>query len=103
MPEIMNLNHQEDQTFLKRLTTIVEANPGDENFGVSELAEKSGLSRSRLYFRVKSITQKSVSQFIREIRMKKALRQGYTFISFSVGNFIQKMPSKTWRHFHSCL
>ena len=59
--------------FLSRLTSIVEANMADENFGVSELAQKIGMSRSRLYFRVKSSSQKSVSQFIREIRLNKAM------------------------------
>lgn len=59
--------------FLDRLTSIVEANLGDEDFGVSELAEKSGMSRSRLYFRIKTTTQKTASQFIREFRLNKAL------------------------------
>lgn len=59
--------------FLDRLTSIVEANLGDEDFGVSELAEKTGYSRSRLYFKVKSTTQKTASQFIRDLRLNKAL------------------------------
>ena len=69
----MNSNSATDNAFFDRLTAIVEANLGDENFGVSELAQKAGMSRSRLYFRVKSVTQKTVSQFIREIRLNKAL------------------------------
>lgn len=58
--------------FLDRLTSIVEANLGDEDFGVSELAEKSGYSRSRLYSRIKSTTQKTASQFIRDFRLNRA-------------------------------
>ena len=87
----MNSSTGNDKTFLNRLTSIVEANLGDENFGVSELADKLGISRSRLYFRVKSLTQKSVSQFIREIRLNKALellnQSGLTVseISYRVG------------------
>jgi len=52
----------------------VEANLGDENFGVSELAQKIGMSRSQLFLRVKSDTGKSVSQFIREIRLNKGFK-----------------------------
>ena len=69
----MNPNSGNNKAFLSRLTTIVEANLGDENLGVSELAHKIGMSRSYLYLRIKSITKKSVSQFIREIRLNKAL------------------------------
>lgn len=68
----MNLNSRDEDVFLKRLTAIVEANLSDERFGVSELAEKTGMSRSFLHRRLKGLTNQSVSQFIREIRLKKA-------------------------------
>ncbi len=42
-------------------------------FGVSALAEELGISRSELYRRVREAEQKSASQFIREIRLDKAL------------------------------
>ena len=45
---------------------IVEANLGDENFGVNELAEKAGLSRSQVHRKLKSTLNKSISQFIRD-------------------------------------
>ncbi len=70
----MNSNVGNNKVFFNRLTSIVESYLEDENFGVSELAQEIGLSRSQLYFRVKSDTGKSVSQFIREIRLNKALQ-----------------------------
>jgi len=45
----------------------------DERFGVSELAGKMNMSRKTLYRRIKSLTGKSVSQFIRNSRLNKAL------------------------------
>ena len=68
----MNFNSGDGQTFLIRLTSIVEANLSDENFGVSELAKKIGLSRSQIHRKLKSVCNKSVSQFIREVRLEKA-------------------------------
>ncbi len=68
----MNLSSREDDVFLKRLTAIVEANLSDERFGVKELAVKMGISRSQIHRKLKSKTKQSVSQFIREIRLKKA-------------------------------
>ncbi|HYQ56140.1 MAG TPA: helix-turn-helix domain-containing protein [Draconibacterium sp.] len=87
----MEQNSQNGQEFLARLSKIVEANLSDEHFGVSELAKEIGLSRSQLYLRVKSITKKSVSQFIREIRLNKALEllrqtdQHVSEVSYNVG------------------
>ena len=68
----MPVSSHGDQNFIKRLTAIVEANLNDEKFGVNELAEKTGLSRSQIHRKLKSICNKSVSQFIREIRLEKA-------------------------------
>jgi len=59
--------------FLKKLTEIVEANLGNEQFGVSELAREMGMSRSNLHRKVKAVENTSVSQLIRKIRLRKAL------------------------------
>jgi len=80
----VNLNSGNDQAFLNRLTAIVEANLSNEQFGVNELTAKTGLSRSQIHRRLKSSCNKSVSQFIREARLKKAkefLEQGNLTVS----------------------
>lgn len=61
-----------DQKLLKKLVSIINTNLQNEQFGISELAQESGLSKSQLNRRLKSITGKSPSQFIREYRLKKA-------------------------------
>lgn len=61
-----------EQQFINRLTEITFANLHNEQFGVNELAAKTGLSRSQIHRRLKSISNKSVSQFIREVRLEKA-------------------------------
>ncbi len=68
----MNSNNENDKAFLNRLTSIVEANLSDENFGVNELAKEVGLSRSQIHRKLKSVCNKSVSQFLREVRLDKA-------------------------------
>ena len=75
----MSLEHTGQGTFLRKLSSLIEANLENERFGVSELARETGMSRSNLHRKVKSITGNSVSQLIREIRLKKAmelLKQG---------------------------
>ena len=61
------------QNFVQKLTEIVETNLKNEQFGVNELAREMGISRSSLYTKVKSITKKSASRFINEVRLKKAM------------------------------
>jgi len=73
-----------EQQFLNRATEITEANLQNEQFGVNELAEKLGMSRATLHRKIKSNTKLSVSQFICQIRLKKALellKQNSTTIS----------------------
>ena len=56
------------------LTNIVIAILNNENFGVENLAEESGISRITIYRKLKSIRNPDVSQFIREIRLQRAMR-----------------------------
>lgn len=62
-----------EQQFLEKLTEIIDVNLHNEEFGVSELASELGMSRVTLHRKVKSIIKKSVSEFIREARLKRAL------------------------------
>ncbi len=68
MPEIRSI----DKNFLQRITEIIEENISKEQFGVSELADEVGMSRSNLLRRVKKLTNLSVSQFIRNVRLEHA-------------------------------
>ena len=62
-----------DKTFLRKLSIVLEDNLDNENFGVSELAEEIGMSRSNLLRKVKSSTGVSASQYIRQFRLEKGM------------------------------
>ncbi len=62
-----------DQIFIGKLSEIILANLGDENFGAKELADQSGVSQYTLSQVLHSITGKAINQFIRETRLQKAL------------------------------
>lgn len=64
-------NHTNDE-LIRKLTEIVIDNLTNEQFGVSALAAEMGMSRSNLHRKVTLITNKSLSQFIREIRLNEA-------------------------------
>jgi len=65
--------HQNEE-LIQKLTQIVLDNLDNEQFGVSELARQVGMNRSHLYRKVILLTKKSLSQFIREIRLSAALK-----------------------------
>ncbi|RAV98973.1 AraC family transcriptional regulator [Pseudochryseolinea flava] len=69
MPELS----PSDQEFISQLNAFVDENIANEQFGVTELADLMSMSRSNLLRKVKKITNLSVSQLIREIRLKKSM------------------------------
>lgn len=80
-----------DKEFIQKLLSYINENIGNSNLGVEELASHLNLSRSQLYRKVKALTDKTVSEFIRKIRLERAkqiLEKGNKNISeacYSVG------------------
>ncbi|QBA63828.1 helix-turn-helix domain-containing protein [Muriicola soli] len=70
--------------FISRARNLVFDNLLNPQFGVEMLAAELGISRSELYKRIKKFENKSASQFIREIRLEKALELLRTD-SYSIG------------------
>ncbi len=70
----MTNGNSSNQQFLKKLDEIIEANLTNEKFTVPELASKMGMSRYTLHRKVVEATKLSVSQYIRQIRLKNAMK-----------------------------
>jgi signal transduction histidine kinase/ligand-binding sensor domain-containing protein/AraC-like DNA-binding protein len=62
----------EDEKFIKKLMSTIEANISDSGFGVEQLSEEMAMSASYLYRRVKSLTRLSTHDVIKKYRLKKA-------------------------------
>jgi AraC-like DNA-binding protein len=92
-----------DQQILKKAFEIVENNIADSLFGVEKMAEEIGMSRTSLHRKLKSITGFPPSDFIRNVRLKRAaalLRSqadSVTQIGFSVGFEDQSYFSKSFK------
>jgi TolB-like protein/AraC-like DNA-binding protein len=69
----MSLRQSGENEFLNRLTAITEANLTNVKFGVSDLAREMGMSRSNLHRKLKSASGLSISQFMRKIRLERAM------------------------------
>ena len=74
--------------FISRARQVVLDNLLNPQFGVSALAKELGISRSELYRRIKEGEQKSASQFIREIRLERALELATSTDVASLSDYI---------------
>ena len=70
-------NNQEgfgqSRTFIEKVEQIVEKNLQNQMFEITELASQVGISRSSLQRKIKKTVNMSPSEFIREVRLKKAI------------------------------
>lgn len=61
--------------FIKKAVECVRANIANENFGKEEFASALALSQSLLYKKIKALTNLSVVEFIRSIRLNYAMEK----------------------------
>ena len=80
-----------DEAFVNKLIEVIEKNLSESDLDADRLMKEMGMSRSNLYRKLKALTNQSVHEFIRMVRLKKAselLRNGEANVSevaFSVG------------------
>jgi TolB-like protein/AraC-like DNA-binding protein len=69
----MNQLASNDLAFKRKLTDIILANLENENFGAKELASQTGMSSFKLNCKLRLIAQKTINQYIREVRLQRAM------------------------------
>lgn len=75
LTEATDLVHTEkDKEFMNKLLTLIENNIKDPDLDVDFICDNLYISRTKLYNKIKSITEQSVGEFIRTIRLKKAIQ-----------------------------
>ena len=63
---------QIEDEFIKKVKKIIEDHLHDEDFDVNRLCHKVGMSRSNLHRKIKTLTKRSTSHYIRAVRLHKA-------------------------------
>lgn len=71
--ELVKVLSTADESFLTSLFEICEEKLSDEHFTIDSLTRSIGMSRPQLYRKTVSLTGKSPNDFIRDLRMDKAL------------------------------
>jgi AraC-like DNA-binding protein len=62
-----------DEVFLNKVKAVVEKHLSDEDFEVEALGREVGMSRSQIHRKLKALTDQSASQFIRSLRLQRAV------------------------------
>jgi signal transduction histidine kinase/DNA-binding response OmpR family regulator/ligand-binding sensor domain-containing protein len=75
LSEATELVHSEkDKEFFQKLINIIEVNIQDLNLDVDFLCRHLYISRTKLYQKIKGISGQSVGEFIRTVRLKRAIQ-----------------------------
>ena len=62
-----------DQAFLRRFMALLEEHLADEDLSVEQLAQHLHISRVQLHRKLKAITQKNATDFLRDYRLDRAM------------------------------
>ncbi|MCG8579686.1 MAG: helix-turn-helix domain-containing protein [Bacteroidales bacterium] len=104
-PALANDMHSDslDRLFIKRARHIVLENYTNSSFNIDEFVKLMNVSRTMLYVKIKSLTDKTTSEFVRDIRLEEAarlLKEGMLNVSevaFKVGFKDPKYLSKKFK------
>jgi DNA-binding response OmpR family regulator/two-component sensor histidine kinase len=91
-----------DDLFLKRAVDCVQAHLNDSDYDRDTFAADMGASASTLYNKLRALTGLSVSNFIRDIRMKEAIRMAQQNPQIRISDLAYKVGFKDPKYFSTC-
>jgi len=80
-----------DENFMNRILGVIEQHISEEEFSIEDFAMEAAMSRAQIYRKIKGLTGKSPSVYLRSVRLSKAkqmIKRGegtISEISYSVG------------------
>jgi signal transduction histidine kinase/DNA-binding NarL/FixJ family response regulator len=97
------VHSKKDKEFMEQLISVVESHLINPDMDTDYICTQIGMSRTRLYQKIKSITGQSTGEFIRTIRLKKAAQLmtqqdvSLTEVMYSVGIQTQSYFTKAFK------
>ena len=97
-----------DKDFIKMLTELILLNLDNSDLGVDLISQLSGMSKTSLYNKVKSITNQSLKQLITQIKFKTAakflLEDGMSVaeVAYKVGLSSPSVFSRSFKEYFNC-
>jgi AraC-like DNA-binding protein len=100
----MDLVHSEkDKEFMEKLLSVIDSQLTNPEFDIEWLCGEMGMSRTKLYQKIKNISQQSIGDFIRTVRLKRAVQimthedVSLTEVMYRIGIQTQSYFSKAFR------
>jgi DNA-binding response OmpR family regulator len=104
-PEVKELAHSvKDKEFLEELIEVIEANLTKPEMNIDFICTQIGMSRTKLFTKIKNITGQSIGDFIRTVRLKKAAQlltqqdMSITDVMYGVGIQTQSYFTKAFKN-----
>ena len=97
-------NTSKDKQFLDELISVIESDLSNPEMDIAYVCTQIGMSRTKLYNKIKAITGQSINDFIRTIRLKKAAQLmvagelSITEVMYSVGIQTQSYFTKAFKN-----
>jgi AraC-like DNA-binding protein len=67
------VSSEKDKLFMNKLLAIIDAQMINPELDIDFLCKEIGMSRTKLYQKLKSITGQSIGEFVRSARLRKAI------------------------------
>ena len=97
--DVIDLAHSvSDKKFLTDLIDLVESHLSNPEMNIDYICSQIGMSRTKLYNKIKSLTGQSIGDFIRTIRLKKAV-QLMTHENMSIAEVMYNVGIQTQSYF----
>ncbi|MEM6397610.1 MAG: ATP-binding protein [Bacteroidota bacterium] len=72
IPESDNEKVDQEDAFIEKVKHVIESNLQEDQFDIQSLCQEVGMSRSQLHLKLKALTGRSTSHFIRQVRINRA-------------------------------
>ena len=90
-----------DERFLQKVIDVIEENIADSELDIENFAMKVGVSRMQLYRKLHALTNMTVKEFIRHIRLKRAV-QLLEQQKLNISEIAYAVGFKDLSHFRKC-
>jgi len=101
--DLSSMNWKEElPPFVIQIIKHIEENLQNKKFGVEELCVAMGMSHSTLYRKMKAITNKSSVEFIREVKIRKALELLKTDSQMQIAEAAFQVGFEDVNYFRQC-
>lgn len=100
-PELVAINEL-DKQFMESLTNIIQDHIEDDNFNVDILANEIGVSRSKLFLKMKEIAGTTPNKYLLDMRLKRAADLLLNNSDKNIADIAYQLCFNSPRYFNKC-